>query len=75
MAGITLAIAQAKLTEWLDAETAIAGGQEYEIGSRRLRRADLEYVRESITYWDTKCTKLGRSGGTGNIRVQLVVPK
>lgn len=72
---ITFAIAEAKLTEWLDAETAVSGGQEYEIGSRRLKRADLEFIRESITYWNTQCIKLGRSGGTGNIRVQLAVPK
>ncbi len=72
---ITLSDAEAKLATWLAAEDAIATGQEYEIGPRRLKRADLEFVRETVEYWDTKCQKLSRSNGTGRMRVQQAVPK
>ena len=72
MAGITLAQAEAKLTTWLAAEDAIATGQEYVIGSRRLKRADLEFVRETIEYWDNKVQKLSRADN-GAIRVRRVV--
>ena len=36
MAGITLAQAEAKLAEWLAADTAVAAGQSYTIGGRSL---------------------------------------
>lgn len=63
MAGITLAQAEAKLTTWMDAEDKIAQGQEYQIGSRRLKRADLAEVREQITYWNSWVNKLSNGGG------------
>ncbi len=49
MAGLTLAQAQAQLDAYLAAETAVLGGQEYEIGGRRLRRADLRSIQQGIT--------------------------
>lgn len=72
MAGITLADAEAKLATWLAAEEKIANGQEYTIGSRTLKRADLADVRESITYWDGKVKQLSR-GSTG-IRIRGATP-
>lgn len=63
MAGITLAQAEAKLTTWMDAEDKIAQGQEYQIGARRLKRADLAEVREQITYWNGWVNKLSNGGG------------
>ena len=74
MAGITLAQAESSLALWLTAEEKVASGQEYEIGNRRLRRADLEEIRKTIDYWDSKCQKLARSGGTGRMRVQNATP-
>ncbi len=73
MAGITLAQAEAKLAMWLAAEEAIATGQAYEIeveGNRRkLTRADLGQVRNSITYWNNKVVALTRAAsGTSRIR-------
>lgn len=58
MAGISLAVAQAQLEAYLAAETAILSGQEYSIGNRRLRRADLGEVRAGITAWDQRVKTL-----------------
>lgn len=68
MAGITLAQAEAKLTAYLDAETAVLSGQEYTIGTRRMRRADLAEIRDGIAYWNGKVNELS-SGGAG-VRVR-----
>lgn len=72
MAGITLTQAEAKLATWLDAEDKIAQGQEYTIGTRSLKRADLKEVREQITYWDAKVKQLAR--GSSGIRVRGGTP-
>lgn len=54
MAGITKKEAQRHLDIWLEAETQIATGQSYQIGSRMLTRADLASVRKQIDYWNNK---------------------
>jgi hypothetical protein len=71
VAGITLAQAEAKLQEYLDAETAILTGQEYRIGSRWLTRADLSSVQEGISIWNARVQNLTRSGG---IRITGATP-
>ena len=68
MAGITLAQAQAQLTTWLAADTAVASGQAYTIGGRSLSRANAKEIRENIQFWDSKVQKLSRGG----IRIRTV---
>jgi hypothetical protein len=63
MAGITLAQAEAKLALYLEAEEKVLGGQEYTIGSRSLKRADLAEIRSGITYWNGKVNELSNGGG------------
>lgn len=63
MAGITLAQAEAKLTAYLDAETAVLSGQEYTIGSRRMKRADLAEIRAGVSYWNGKVSELTSGAG------------
>lgn len=58
MAGITLATAQAQLDAYVAAETAILNGQEYVIGSRRLKRADLASVQAGIALWNQRVQDL-----------------
>lgn len=58
MAGITLTTAQAQLDAYLAAETAILNGQEYVIGTRRLKRADLASVQAGITLWNQRVQDL-----------------
>ena len=45
MAVFTKEMCQKKLNTWLAAEEAIATGQSYQIGSRKLTRADLSMLR------------------------------
>jgi hypothetical protein len=59
---MTLAQAQAKLSEWMAADTAVAGGQAYTVGGRSLTRADARTIRENIEYWDRKVASLSRRG-------------
>ena len=70
MAGITFAQAEAQLTNWLAASTAVAGGQAYAIGGRSLTRADAAKIQSMIEFWDKKCEQLsGSSNVTRTIRV------
>jgi hypothetical protein len=58
MAGISLSLAQTQLEAYLAAETAVLSGQEYVIGSRRLKRADLAAVQAGITLWNQRVQDL-----------------
>jgi len=72
MAGITLAQAQAKLDEYLAAETAILSGQSYKIGERELRRADLAAIQAGIDTWNKRVTELQASASG---RRRAIVPR
>jgi len=72
MAGITLAQAQAQLDAYLAAETAVLGGQQYEIAGRMLRRADLAQIRDGITTWDARVKALSVSA-RGRSRARTIV--
>ena len=73
MAWMTLAVAREHLATWLEADTAVAAGQSYSIGSRSLTRADAGRIAERIAYWRRIVEQLesGRSGA----RVLRVVPR
>jgi len=60
---ITLSIAQARLTAYLDAEAKVLGGQSYRIGERTLTRANLTEIRAGIDYWSAKIDTIEASGG------------
>ena len=72
MAGITLAQAEAKLTEYLTAETAILGGQAFSRNGKMLTMADLATVQEGIRTWETRVQRLARSG---RMTVMEVIPR
>lgn len=74
MAGIDLTTAQAHLTSWLNAETAVASGQAYTIGNRTMRFADLAQIREQVIFWDGQVQRLTASGGQRGIRVRGITP-
>ena len=71
MAGITLEQAEEKLAGWLEAEEAVMTGQEYSKGNRRLVRANLGEIRESIRYWNDWVNRLARGGG---VRITKGIP-
>lgn len=73
MAGITLQQAEAKLAEYLAAETAVLSKQSYTIGGRALTLADLTSIQEGIKIWNDRATALGAvSEGRGRLRT--IVP-
>lgn len=61
-----------RIKMWLNAEAAVATGQSYQIGSRRLDRANLFQIREQIKFW--KKELLIAQGRRGR-RVTRVVPR
>lgn len=72
MAGITLAIAQARLDAYLAAEEAVLSGQSYEIEGRRLVRANLAEIQTGINIWDQRVKRLSaRNAG----RSAAIVPR
>lgn len=69
MAGITLEIAEARLTSYLDAEEKILGGQSVERDGKRLTMADLAAVQEGIALWQKRVERLTRSGRMAAVEV------
>ena len=57
---------------WIEAEKAAMTGQEYRIGSRFLRRADLGEIRRSIKYWKDELASLE---GVSRIKVRQIIPR
>lgn len=70
MAGITLEQAQAKLDEYLAAESAVLAGQAYTIAGRSMTRADLAAIQAGITAWNQRVIQLSRGG----MRVRGITP-
>ncbi|MGV0961790.1 MAG: hypothetical protein ACOYB1_18350 [Limnohabitans sp.] len=72
MAGITLPVAEARLTEYLDAEAKILGGQAFSRNGKAMTRADLAAVQAGIALWQSRVMKLSRSG---RLAVVEVIPR
>lgn len=70
MAGITLAQAEARLTEYLTAEATVLTGQSYSIAAggnaRQWTGADIAEIREGIAFWDAKVKEL--TGSTSGVK-------
>lgn len=74
MAGITLAQAEARLNEYLNAEVAILAKQSYKIADRELRYADLAEIRAGIEVWDKRAKELSVSA-SGRTRSRTIVAR
>jgi len=72
MAGITLEIATARLTLYLDAEAKILAGQSVEFNGKRLTMADLGMVQQGIATWNQRTQSLAAT--SGGMRVRQVIP-
>ncbi len=70
MAGLTLEQAQAKLDEYLAAETKVLAGQMVEIDGTKLTRADLEMIQKGTAIWNQRVQRL-----SGGLRVREVIPR
>lgn len=71
---ISLDEARQTLSLWLSAERAVASGQEYTIGSRHLKRADLSDITERIRFWRAEVARMEAGRGAG-MRVLRAVPR
>ena len=69
---IDLQCARSMLLDWTEAERAVMAGQEYRIGTRSLRRADLPHIAERIRFW---MGEIKRLEGRPTSRVQQAVPR
>lgn len=72
MAGITLAIAEARLAMYLDWEIKAGTGQEITMDGKRIRRPDLAVIQQGIKRYNTLCHVLG---GNDRLRVVEVIPR
>lgn len=62
-------VAKDRLDAYLKAETAILTSQEYRIGSRSLRRADLKEVQAKIKELQNEIARLESGGKNKVVRV------
>lgn len=72
MAGITITQAQTQLDAYLAAETAVLGGQSYEIAGRKLTRADLSAIQNGIQLWSDRLRNITHQA-RGRSRSRTVV--
>jgi hypothetical protein len=71
---VTLDEARTLRKAWFDAEVAVSTGQEYQIGNRKLTRADARYIHQQFIRYDQIVSEMeaGRSGG---IPVRRFIPR
>jgi hypothetical protein len=70
---ISLGEARSQLSAWLTASRAIAAGQSYSIGNRSLTRANAQYIKEQIEFWEGRVNIL--ASGSSGPRAFRVVPR
>jgi hypothetical protein len=71
---ITLEAAKENLQIWVEAQSAVATGQSYKIGTRSLTRASLSDILKMIRYWQNVIDELEAGAGRG-ARVFRGVPR
>lgn len=64
-----LAVARSRLDAYLKAESQILTSQEYWMGTKRLRRADLEDVQKNIKELQKEISRLESGGKNKMVRV------
>lgn len=74
MAIFTAAKKQELIDAWTKALLAVAEGQEYTIGTRRLRRADLPAIQSHLDWLDKQPTKEDQASGNGSPAFTALIP-
>jgi len=70
MAGLTVALAQAQLDLYLDAERKVLSNQSYSLLGRTLTRANLAEIQAGIDLWDRRIKDLtAKESGRGRTRI------
>lgn len=62
-------ILEKRLNAYYDAEMAVLTGQSYQIGTRRLTRADLSEIRKAIDSLETELSNIENGGKRKIFRV------
>ena len=70
----TRAQKQEQIAAWTKALLACSGGQEYTIGSRRLRRADLPEIRNTLEWLESQPTVEDVQSGRALPRFTQILP-
>lgn len=67
---------RSRLQQYVDCEAAILTGQEYSIGSRSLKRANLPEISSMIKYLEKEITyEEAKAAGAGRNRTIGVIPR
>ena len=74
MAIFTRAEKRRQLELWNKALAKVSSGQEYTIGSRRLRRADLSEIRKTLEWLDAQPAREDAQSGLGLPRLVPLLP-
>jgi len=74
MAIFTRAEKQQHLEAWKAALIAVSQGQEYTIGTRRLRRADLPAIQAHLDWLDGQSTVEDQAAGCGSPAFISLIP-
>lgn len=61
--------------QWKAALLACTTGQEYSIGTRRLRRSDLPEIRATLDWLDGQTTSETETAGQGGPRIAPLIPR
>lgn len=70
MAGLTVALAQAQLDLYLEAERKVLSNQSYSLLGRTLTRANLAEIQAGIDLWDRRVKDLAaKESGRGRTRI------
>ena len=75
MAIFTRAEKAAHIAKWKAALLAVAEGQEFTIGTRRLRRADLPAIQQHLDWLDQQSTVEDEAAGTGSPQFHECIPR
>lgn len=68
--------AKNRLQAYYDAEIAILSGQEYKIGTRQLKRADLQVIRDTIKQLEIQVAQYeAMDAGKGPRRAIRITPR
>lgn len=74
MSAQTLQQLRDRLTLYLAAEAKILSGQSYQLGERKLQRADLSEVRRTIDTLSAQITRLESASGSTRGRIRFGMP-
>lgn len=74
MAIFTRAQKAEQIKLWTEALAKVSAGQEYTIGSRRLRRADVQEIRQTLDWLNGQPTAEDEQAGRGTPQFFMGVP-